>query len=31
VLIIGGRRDVVANFEGKIDEVALYDRALRAG
>ena len=25
---IGGRNDGVANFEGKIDEIALYDRAL---
>ena len=27
---IGGRSDGLANFEGKIDEVALYDRALGA-
>ena len=27
-LFIGGRQDNVANFEGKIDEVAIYDRAL---
>jgi hypothetical protein len=29
-LFIGGRGDGVANFEGKIDEVAFYDRALEA-
>jgi len=29
-LLIGGRGDGLANFEGKIDEVALYDRALAA-
>jgi len=29
-LLIGGRGDGVTNFEGKIDEVALYDRALAA-
>jgi hypothetical protein len=28
-VFVGGRQDTVANFEGKIDEVALYDRALR--
>jgi hypothetical protein len=27
-LFIGGRSDNEANFEGKIDEVAVYDRAL---
>ena len=27
-LIIGGRENGVASFEGKIDEVALFDRAL---
>ena len=30
-LFIGGRSDSVANFEGKLDEVAVYDRALLAG
>jgi len=30
VLLVGGRGDGVANFEGKIDEVALHDRALAA-
>jgi hypothetical protein len=30
-LFVGGRNDGVANFEGKIDEIALYDRALTAG
>ena len=30
VLFIGGRSDGTANFEGKIDEVAFYDRALTA-
>jgi Concanavalin A-like lectin/glucanases superfamily len=29
-LLIGGRNDGTANFEGKIDEVAFYDRALTA-
>jgi hypothetical protein len=29
-LFIGGRSDGVAGFEGKIDEVAVYDRALMA-
>ncbi len=29
-VFIGGRCDNFANFEGKVDEVALYDRALRA-
>jgi hypothetical protein len=29
-LFVGGRNDGVANFEGKIDEIALYDRALTA-
>jgi hypothetical protein len=29
-LFIGGRNDNFANFEGKIDEVAFYDRALTA-
>jgi len=29
-LFIGGRNDNFANFEGKIDEVAVYDRALSA-
>jgi hypothetical protein len=29
-LFIGGRNDGAANFEGKIDEVAVYDRALTA-
>jgi hypothetical protein len=29
-LTIGGRSDGLANFEGKIDEVALYDRPLDA-
>jgi hypothetical protein len=28
LIFVGGRQDNVANFEGKIDEVALYDRAL---
>ena len=28
-LFVGGRSDGFANFEGKIDEVAVYDRALR--
>ena len=28
---IGGRNDNLANFEGKIDEVAIYNRALTAG
>ncbi len=28
-LFLGGRSDGYANFEGKIDEVALYDRALK--
>jgi hypothetical protein len=28
VLFLGGRGDGVANFEGKLDEVAYYDRAL---
>ncbi|MBX6312191.1 MAG: LamG domain-containing protein [Isosphaeraceae bacterium] len=28
--LIGGQRDGAANFEGKLDEVALYDRALTA-
>ncbi|HEV8292997.1 MAG TPA: LamG-like jellyroll fold domain-containing protein, partial [Tepidisphaeraceae bacterium] len=27
---IGGRNDNFANFEGKIDEVAIYDRALKS-
>ncbi len=27
-IFLGGRSDNVANFEGKLDEVALYDRAL---
>ena len=27
-VFVGGRQDGFANFEGKIDEVALYDRAL---
>lgn len=27
-IFIGGRNDNVANFEGKLDEVAIYDRAL---
>jgi hypothetical protein len=27
-LFLGGRGDGVANFEGKLDEVAFYDRAL---
>jgi len=30
-LLIGGREDNFCNFEGKIDEVALYGRALTAG
>ncbi len=30
-LFIGGRSDSVANFEGKIDEVAVYNRALSPG
>jgi len=30
LLFVGGRSDGLANFEGKIDEVALYDRALAA-
>ena len=29
-VFIGGRNDNFANFEGKLDEVALYDRALSA-
>ena len=29
-VFIGGRSDSFANFEGKIDEVAIYDRALSA-
>ncbi len=29
-VFIGGRNDNFANFEGKIDEVAIYDRALSA-
>jgi hypothetical protein len=29
-LFVGGRNDGVANFEGKIDEITLYDRALTA-
>ncbi len=29
-LLIGGRNDDFANFEGKIDEVAVYDRVLSA-
>ncbi len=29
-LFLGGRGDGVANFEGKLDEVAFYDRALDA-
>ncbi len=28
-LFVGGRSDPVANFEGKIDEVSVYDRALK--
>ncbi len=27
-IFLGGRSDNIANFEGKLDEVALYDRAL---
>ena len=27
-VFVGGRHDSAANFEGKIDEVAIYDRAL---
>ena len=30
VIFLGGRPDNVANFEGKIDEVAIYPRALSA-
>jgi hypothetical protein len=30
-LLIGGRSDSVANFEGRIDEVAVYYRALSPG
>ena len=30
-LLIGGSEDVDASFEGKIDEVAVYDRGLTAG
>ena len=30
IISVGGRSDGVANFEGKIDEVALFDRALSA-
>ena len=30
-LFIGGRSDSVANFEGRIDEVAVYYRALSPG
>ena len=30
-LFIGGRSDSVANFEGRIDEVAVYNRALSPG
>ena len=30
IISVGGRGDGVANFEGKIDEVALFDRALSA-
>jgi hypothetical protein len=30
LLLVGGRSDGLAGFEGKIDEVALYDRALAA-
>jgi len=29
-LFVGGRNDGVSSFEGKIDEIALYDRALTA-
>jgi hypothetical protein len=30
-VFVGGRCDNTANFEGKIDEVAIYDRALTSG
>ncbi|MBI4324987.1 MAG: hypothetical protein HY674_06950 [Chloroflexi bacterium] len=30
LFFIGGRKDNLANFEGKIDEVAFYNRALKA-
>jgi hypothetical protein len=29
-LFIGGRNDNQANWEGRLDEVAVFDRALRA-
>ena len=29
-LFVGGRSDDLGHFEGKIDEVAVYDRALSA-